>query len=120
MYIVEIGGLDTSLITSASEMFHDCKNLQRIGGVLDFSNVQSQIDSTFVSCAALEAGTFAGSIHINVAVNSCCSKLTVTSLQSLLNALVPDVTGKECRIGSKKLANPQPNSSPLPPGWVLI
>ena len=79
--LVEIGGLDTSLITSASEMFHGCKNLQRIGGV---------------SCAALEEVTFAGSIHVDVAVNGC-PKLTVASLLSLLNALAPGVTDKECR-----------------------
>ena len=119
--LVEIGGLDTSLITSASEMFHGCKNLQRIGGVLDFSNVQSQIDSTFVSCAALEEVTFAGSIHVDVAVNGC-PKLTVASLLSLLNALAPGVTDKECRIGSRNLAKLSTEQQAIATGkgWVLV
>lgn len=47
--LAEIGGLDTSRITSASEMFHGCKNLRKIGGRLDFSKVTSKIDTTFVS-----------------------------------------------------------------------
>lgn len=97
------------------------QNLQRIGGVLDFSNVQSQIDSTFVSCAALEEVTFAGSIHVDVAVNGC-PKLTVTSLLSLLNALAPGVTDKECRIGSKNLAklSAEQQAIATDKGWTLI
>ncbi len=50
----EIGGLNTSRITSASEMFHGCKSLRKIGGRLDFSKVTSKVDTTFVSCSALE------------------------------------------------------------------
>lgn len=119
--LVEIGGLNTSLLTSASEMFHGCRSLRRIGGTLDFSNVQSQIDSTFVSCAALEEVTFAGSIHADVAVNGC-PKLTVVSLLSLLNALAPNVTDKECRIGSRNLAklSTEQQAIATDKGWVLV
>lgn len=101
--LVEIGGMDTSQITSASELFHGCKNLRRIGGVLDFSKVRSQVDSTFVSCAALEEVTFVGTISVDIAMNGC-PKLTVGSLQSLLNALASGVSGLTCNIGSKNLA----------------
>lgn len=99
----EIGGLDTSQITSASELFHGCKKLQRIGGVLDFSKVRSQIDTTFVACAALEEATFAGTINMDVAMNGC-PKLTVASLLSLLNALKDGVTDLSCNIGAKNRA----------------
>lgn len=118
--LVEIGGLDTSLITSASEMFHGCKNLQRIGGTLDFSNVQSQMDSTFVSCAALEDVTFTGRINVDIAVNGC-SALSTTSLLSLLNALSPDISGKECRLGSRNLAklSAEQQAIATDKGWIL-
>lgn len=99
----EIGGLDTSRITSASEMFHGCKSLQRIGGVLDFSKVSSKIDTTFVSCAALEEVAFTGTIGVDIAMNGC-PKLTVASLLSLLAALSGTVAGKTCNIGAKNLA----------------
>ena len=101
--LVEIGGMDTSQITSASEMFHGCKSLRRIGGMLNFSKVRSQIDSTFVSCAALEEVAFVGTISVDIAMNGC-PKLTVGSLQSLLNALASGVSGLTCNIGSKNLA----------------
>lgn len=119
--LVEIGGLNTSLITSASEMFHGCKSLRRIGGTLDFSNVQSQMDSTFVSCAALEEVTFSGSINVDIAVNGC-SALSTTSLLSLLNALSPDVSGKECRLGSRNLAklSAEQQAIATDKGWTLI
>ena len=99
----EIGGLDTSQITSASELFHGCKSLRRIGGVLDFSKVRSQIDSAFVSCAALEEVAFAGTIGVDIAMNGC-PKLSVASLLSLIEALAAGVADKECRIGAKNLA----------------
>lgn len=99
----EIGGLDTSQITSASELFHGCKSLRRIGGMLDFSKVRSQIDSTFVSCAALEEVAFAGTIGVDIAMNGC-PKLSVTSLLSLFEALAAGVADKECRIGAKNRA----------------
>jgi len=99
----EIGGLDTSQITSASEMFHGCKNLRRIGGRLDLSRVTSKIDTTFISCSALETVIIDGPICVDIAMNGC-PKLTEASLLSLLNALSTDVIGITCNIGSKNLA----------------
>ena len=118
--LVEIGGMDTSQITSASELFHGCKSLRKIGGVLDFSRVRSQIDSTFVSCAALEEVTFAGTIGVDIAMNGC-PKLTVASLLSLLNALASGVTGLTCNIGAKNLAKLTTAQRAIATGkgWVL-
>lgn len=116
----EIGGLDTSQITSASELFHGCKSLRRVGGVLDFSKVKSQIDSTFVSCAALEEVTFAGTISVDVAMNGC-PKLTIASLLSLLEVLAAGVTNLECKIGAKnraKLSTAQ-QAIATDKGWIL-
>ena len=101
--LTEIGGLDTSQITSASELFHGCKSLRRIGEGLDFSRVRSQIDSTFVACAALEEVSFVGTISVDIAMNGC-PKLSVASLLSLLNALKDGVTDLNCNIGSKNRA----------------
>ena len=47
--LTEIDGLDTSNIISALEMFHDSISLTAIYSPLDFSNVASQIDTTFTS-----------------------------------------------------------------------
>lgn len=118
--LVEIGGVDTSQITSASEMFHGCKSLRRIGGMLNFSKVRSQVDSTFVSCATLEEVTFAGTISVDIAMNGC-PKLTVGSLQSLLNALASGVSGLTCNIGSKNLAKLTTAQKAIATGkgWIL-
>lgn len=121
MNLQEIGGLDTLQIVSASEMFHGCKSLRRIGGVLDFSKVRSQIDSTFVSCAALEEVAFVGTIGVNIAMNGC-PKLSVASLLSLFEVLATGVTNKECRIGAKNLAKlsaPQ-QAIATEKGWTLV
>lgn len=101
--LTEIGGMDTSQIASASELFHGCKKLRRIGGVLDFSKVRSQIDSTFVSCAALEEVAFAGTIQVDIAMNGR-PKLSVESLLSLIDVLATGVAGLTCNIGAKNLA----------------
>lgn len=117
----EIGGLDTSRIPSASELFHGCKSLRRIGGVIDFSKVHSQIDSTFVSCAALEEVSFAGTIGVDIAMNGC-PKLSVASLLSLIEALAAGVADKECRIGAKNLAKLSAAQRAIATGkgWVLV
>lgn len=119
--LVEIGGMDTSQIISASELFHGCKSLRKIGGVLDFSQVRSQVDSTFVSCGALEEVTFAGTIGVDIAMNGC-PKLTVASILSLLNALAAGVTGLTCNIGSKNLAKLTTAQRAIATGkgWTLI
>lgn len=117
----EIGGLDTSRLTSASELFHGCKSLRKIGGVLDFSKVTSKIDTTFVSCTALEEVTFVGIIGVDIAMNGC-PKLTEASLLSLLNALAPNDSGKICNIGTRniiKLTAAQ-QSIATDKGWTLI
>lgn len=118
--LVEIGALDTSQITSASELFHGCKSLRRISGSLDFSKVRSQIDSTFVSCAALEEVTFMGAICVDIAMNGC-PKLSVASLLSLLNALTSDTSGLVCNIGSKNLAKLTVSQQEIAidKGWLL-
>lgn len=118
--LAEIGGLDISQITSASELFHGCKSLRRIGGMLDFSKVRSQVDSTFVSCAALEEVSFTGTISVDIAVNGC-PKLTVGSLLSLVNALATGVSGLTCNIGSKNLAKLTTAQKAIATGkgWIL-
>ena len=118
--LVEIGGMDTSQITSASELFHGCKSLRKIGGVLDFSRVRSQVDSTFVSCAALEEVTFTGTISVDIAMNGC-PKLTVASILSLLNVLASGVAGLSCNIGSKNLTKLTAAQKAIATGkgWVL-
>lgn len=116
----EIGGLDTSRITSASEMFHGCKNLRKIGGRLDFSKVTSKIDTTFVSCSALETIIIDGPVDVDIAVNGC-PKLTVESLVFLLNALSDTGNGKTCNIGAKNLAklNAIQKAIATDKGWTL-
>lgn len=117
----EIGGLDTSQIISASELFHGCKNLRRIGGVIDFSKVRSQIDSTFISCAALEEVAFAGTIGVDIAMNGC-PKLSLASLLSLIEALAEGVADLECRIGAKNLAKLSAAQQAVATGkgWTLV
>ena len=116
----EIGGLDTSRLTSVSELFHGCKSLRRVGGVLDLSRVTSKIDTTFVSCAALEEVTFAGTIGVDIAVNGC-PKLTTTSLLSLLNALSSEISGRACNIGTRNLVKLTATQQAIATdkGWVL-
>ena len=116
----EIGGLDTSRITSASELFHGCKSLRIIGGRLDFSKVTSKIDTTFISCSALETVIIDGPVDVDIAVNGC-PKLTVESLVFLLNALSDTGNGKTCNIGAKNLAklNAIQKAIATDKGWTL-
>ena len=83
--------IDTSAATSVGEMFHGCKSLVTIDSPLDFSNVTSQCDTTFTTCSALQNLTFEGTINVDIWINGC-TKLTVASLLSVLNALA-DLTG---------------------------
>lgn len=78
--------LNTDNATSVSEMFHGCKSLVRIGSWVDFSNVSSQMDTTFTSCSALQEIRFKGTIKADLWVNGC-SNLSVDSLLSILEAL---------------------------------
>lgn len=78
--------IDTSAATSVGEMFHGCRSLVTIDSPLDFSNVASQCDTTFTSCSALQNLTFEGTINVDIWINGC-TKLTVASLLSVLNAL---------------------------------
>lgn len=116
----EIGGLNTSRLTSVSELFHGCKSLRRIGGRLDFSKVTSKIDTTFVSCSALETVIIDGPISVDIAVNGC-PKLSVESLVFLLNALSAPGNGKTCNIGAKNLAklNAIQKAIATDKGWTL-
>lgn len=98
-----IDGLDTRSITSASELFHGCSSLHSIYSPLDFSNVTSQIDTTFTSCKALVNLSFTGTIKADVMVHGC-PNLSKASLLSLINALSPAAIGKICRLGSTNLA----------------
>ncbi len=119
--LTEIGGLDTSNIISASEMFHGCSALTAIYSALDFSNVSSQIDTTFTSCKALVEVRFAGTINVDVAMNGC-AKLSVDSLLSLLNALCENGQGLKCKIGTTnlgKLTDAQ-KAIAIDKGWELL
>ena len=119
--LTEIGGLDTSNIISASEMFHGCSALTAIYSTLDFSNVSSQIDTTFTSCKALVEVRFAGTINVDVAMNGC-PKLSVDSLLSLLNALCENAQGLTCKIGSTNLGKltDEQKAIALNKGWELL
>ena len=116
----KIDGLITSKIESASEMFHGCTALHTISHPLDFSNVKSQIDTTFTSCKLLSYVRFSGTINVDIYMNGC-PKLTVDSLLSLLNALADGVTDKTCKIGSTNLAKltEEQKAIATDKGWTL-
>lgn len=101
--LTEIDGFDTASITSASEMFHGCTSLTAIYSPLDFSNVTSQIDTTFTTCRSLVEVRFTGTINVDVVMNGC-PKLSVDSLLSLLHALCGNGQGLICKIGNTNLA----------------
>lgn len=119
--LTEIDGLDTRSITSASEMFHGCSSLTAIHYSLDFSNVKSQIDTTFTSCKALVEIRFTGTINVDVAMNGC-PKLSVNSLLSLLNALCENAQDLTCKIGTTNLAKLSDDQKAIATnkGWVLV
>lgn len=116
----KIDGLITSGIKSASEMFHGCSSLHTISHPLDFSNVESQIDTTFTTCRNLQNVRFSGTINVDIYMNGC-PKLTVDSLLSLLNALADGVTDKTCKIGSTNLAKltEEQKAIATDKGWTL-
>lgn len=116
----QIDGLVTSGITSAMELFHGCSSLHTISSPLDFSNVSSKIDTTFTTCKALVNVSFIGTINVDIAMNGC-SKLSVDSLLSLLNALAPGVSGKTCKIGSTNLGKLTDSQKAIATnkGWAL-
>ena len=118
--LTRIDGLDTSAITSASELFHGCSSLVTIVQPLDFSNVKSQIDTTFTACRNLESVSFTGAISVDIWVNGC-PKLTLESLLSLLNALADGVTDKTCTLGTKNLAKLSETQKAIATskGWTL-
>ncbi len=117
-----VPALDTSNVANMMYAFYGCTNLQesRIGGKLDFSKVTSKIDTTFVSCVALEEVAFTGTIVADIAMNGC-PKLTVESLVFLLNALSDTGNGKTCNIGAKNLAklNVTQKAIATDKGWTL-
>lgn len=119
--LTEIDGLDTRSITSASELFHGCSSLTAIYSTLDFSNVTSQIDTTFTSCKSLVEVRFAGTINVDVAMNGC-PKLSVESLLSLLNALCENAQGLTCKIGSTNLGKltDEQKAIATDKGWELV
>ena len=119
--LTEIDGLDTRSITSASELFHGCTSLRAIYSTLNFSNVKSQIDTTFTSCKSLVEVRFAGTINVDVAMNGC-AKLSVESLLSLLNALAENVTDKTCKIGTTNLGKLTEEQKAIATnkGWELV
>ncbi len=119
--LVGIAELDTSSITSASEMFHGCSSLVTIAAPLDFSNVISQLDTTFTSCKNLQNISFTGTISVDVWLNGC-PKLSLESLLSLLNALADGVTDKTCTLGTKNLAKltEEQKAIATDKGWTLV
>ena len=119
--LTEIDGLDTRSITSASELFHGCSALTAIYSTLDFSNVRSQIDTTFTSCKSLVEVRFAGTINVDIAMNGC-AKLSVDSLLSLLNALCENAQDLTCKIGSTNLGKltDEQKAFATDKGWELL
>lgn len=119
-FITEDRWTDNPGIKSASEMFHGCTSLHTISHSLDFSNVESQIDTTFTTCRNLQNVRFSGTINVDIYMNGC-PKLTVDSLLSLLNALADGVTDKTCKIGSTYLAKltEEQKAIAIDKGWTL-
>ena len=119
--LIEIDGLDTRSITSASEMFHGCTSLMAIYSTLNFTNVRSQIESTFTSCKSLIEVRFSGTINVDITMNGC-QKLSVGSLLSLLNALCENGQGLKCKIGSTNLGKltDEQRDIALNKGWELL
>ena len=83
--LTTIPQLDTSSGTAFSSMFRLCKALITIGGI-DLSNA-TLISTMFDSCSKLENITINGVIKITGLSFSPCTKLTHTSLMSIINAL---------------------------------
>lgn len=119
--LIEIDGLDTSSINSASEMFHGCTSLTAIYSPLDFSNVTSQIDTTFTTCRSLVEVRFTGTINVDIAMNGC-PKLSVGSLLSLFNALCDTAQDLICKIGNKNLSKltSEQKAIATDKGWKLM
>lgn len=84
--LVEIAGLDTSSATTLGEAFHYCSALKRIGGVLNVSNIVSQMDTTFTGCSSLEYLRFSGELRADIWLSGA-PKLTLDSLQSIIDSL---------------------------------
>lgn len=119
--LTEIDGLDTSNIISASEMFHGCTSLTAIYSPLDFSNVASQIDTTFTSCKSLVEVRFKGTINVDIAMNGC-PKLSVDSMLSLFNALCDTAQDLTCKIGNTNLSKltSEQKAIATDKGWKLM
>lgn len=80
-----------TLISITTYMFRACSNLERIIGVLDFSNATA-FNGTFYNCNKLEEITVAEKcINKNIDF-SACSLLNDTSIQSIIDGLA-DLTG---------------------------
>lgn len=87
--LTTIPQLDTSSNTNFAYMFYTCSKLTTIP-LLNMSSMSStNWSSMFQNCSALENVTFEGTIPVrgNMNVFSSCSKLTVESLMSFINAL---------------------------------
>lgn len=124
--LTEVTNIDTSKVTSVSELFHGCRSLVSVTPYLDLSNVTSEIDSTFVSCSSLRDIEFRGTIKVDIAMNGC-RNLSVRSLESLIYALdrvvQPSSTfQKECKIGSVNLNKLSQSMKDLAAGkgWTLL
>ncbi len=104
--LTEIDSIDTSAAESVGEMFHNCSSLVRINSPLDISNVESQLDTTFVGCSSLVEIRFVGTINVDIWLSGA-GKLSIDSLLSVLNALA-DLNGtgktKTITLGSKNKA----------------
>ena len=123
--LTEIAGLDTSAATTLGEAFHNCSSLVRIGGVLNVSNIVSQMDTTFTGCANLEYLRFSGSLCADIWLSGA-PKLTLESLQSVIDSLadlnqlaVP--TTKKITFGARNKAKLSADQLALvtDKGWVL-
>ena len=119
--LTRVPQLETANVTNMMWAFYGCSSLTAIYSTLDFSNVRSQIDTTFTSCKSLVEVRFAGTINVDVAMNGC-QKLSVDSLLSLLNALCENGQGLKCKIGTTnlgKLTDAQ-KAIATDKGWELL
>ena len=119
--LTRVPQLETANVTNMMWAFYGCSSLTAIYSALDFSNVKSQIDTTFTSCKSLVEVRFAGTINVDVAMNGC-AKLSVDSLLSLLNALCENGQGLKCKIGTTNLGKLTDEQKAIASnkGWELL
>ena len=127
---LDLSGLDTSSVTSMSRMFYGCSKLTSIDfSGWDTSKVtnMSNMSNMFYGCTSLTNFNMNSAILPKMDLTnwhiSTCTKLTVDSLVSVLNALqqLDEGTSYTCTIGSDNLAKLTDEQKAIATnkGWTL-